>query len=111
MNYTTEQVIEALKVFSSRNQVRPPEDTKFEAYQVLDWHIRQLQAGIIIQQTLPSVYESVLDRISLILKSNNRFWGYSGTDERFSIPDAIIHVFEEMSYLKQQLKTKENNGI
>ena len=100
--YTTEQVIEALKVFSSRNEVRPPEDTKFEAYQVLDWHIKQLENPV---QHHFCVFESALDEITELLKLNGRIWGYSGTDERFQLRSAIVHIFDELKFYKG------NNGI
>lgn len=40
MEYTTQEVVEALKVFNARNE---SDDTKFEPYLILDWHIKQLE--------------------------------------------------------------------
>lgn len=40
MDYTEQEVIDALKIFNSRNE---SEDTKFEPYIILAWHIKQLE--------------------------------------------------------------------
>lgn len=55
---------------------------------------------------LAALYKETLERISGTLKANGVIWGYSGEDELFHMPAAIVRLFDERRFMQSQIDRK-----